>query len=165
MHKRNSHCSFCGQPYATEQPWPRTCAACGNTSYLNPLPVAVVLLPVDGGVVTVRRSIPPQIGELALPGGYIGIGETWQQAAARELLEEAGVAIDPEELTDFHTRSDPGGTVLLVFGVARPRRAEDLLPFEPTPEASERVVVTEPIQLAFPLHTEALRLFFESSQF
>ncbi|HEU4324402.1 MAG TPA: NUDIX domain-containing protein [Roseiflexaceae bacterium] len=164
MHTRNSHCSYCGQPFAAEQAWPRGCGACGNISYLNPLPVAVALLPVDNGVLAVRRTIPPKIGELALPGGYIDIGETWQEAAARELFEEAGITIDPAELTDFHTRSDPVGNFLLVFGVACPRRSEDLPPFEPTSEASERVVVEGPITLAFPLHTEALRLFFERSK-
>ena len=46
--QRHSHCSYCGSLFANEQPWPRACRPCGNISYLNPLPVAVTLLPVDG---------------------------------------------------------------------------------------------------------------------
>lgn len=159
MHKRNSHCSFCGHAFADRQPWPRTCATCQQTSYLNPLPVAVVLLPVDGGLLLVRRAIPPKLGELALPGGFINLGESWQAAGARELLEETGISIDPAELRDFRTLSAPEG-MLLVFGLAAPRRAADLPPFTPNDEASEIVVLRAPAELAFPLHTQAAREFF-----
>jgi ADP-ribose pyrophosphatase YjhB (NUDIX family) len=51
--------------------------------------VAVVLLPVHGALVTVRRDMEPRKGELAPPGGFMELGETWQEAAARELREEA----------------------------------------------------------------------------
>src|SRR5688572_992089 len=98
MHKRNSHCSYCGQPYTAEQSWPRQCAGCNNISYLNPTPVAVVLLPVDGGLLTIRRSIEPKKGMLALPGGFINYGESWQQGGARELYEETGIQIDAAEI-------------------------------------------------------------------
>lgn len=161
MNQKNSHCSYCGAPFAADAPWPRTCAACGNRSYLNPLPVAVVLVPVGAGVLLVRRAIPPQRGMLALPGGFVGLGETWQEAGAREVLEEAGVAVDPAAIADFYARSAPDGH-LLVFGVAPPLAA--LPPFAPTDEASELVVASEPVELAFPLHTDALRLFFERAQ-
>src|SRR6476659_9743246 len=51
-------------------------------SWANPLPVSVVLVPVDGGLLLVRRAIPP-VGQLALPGGYINLGESWEEAGAR----------------------------------------------------------------------------------
>src|SRR5512134_771964 len=113
---RNAHCSYCGARYDEQQPWPRTCASCGVESYLNPAPVAVMLVPVDGGLLTVRRAIPPRIGELALPGGFINLGETWQQAAARELLEETGVVVDPGAIGLHTVLSPPDGAFVLVFG-------------------------------------------------
>src|SRR6187402_854244 len=66
------HCSHCGLVWPADLPWPRVCAGCGETTWSNPLPVAVVLLPVksgDGqtGLVVVRRDIEPFRGELALP--------------------------------------------------------------------------------------------------
>jgi len=67
--QKNSHCSYCGQPFDVHQRWPRLCASCGSTSVLNPLPVSVGLLPVDDGLLIMRRNIKPQIGRLALPGG------------------------------------------------------------------------------------------------
>ena len=86
--------------------WPRTCPQCGETTWSNPLPVAVVLLPVaydDGrtGLVVVRRDIEPFRGEIALPGGFIETGESWREAAVRELREETGLAAEAGRSTAF----------------------------------------------------------------
>lgn len=159
--KNHSHCGFCGCAFAANQAWPRACAGCARTSYLNPTPVAVCLLPVDGGLLCVRRAIPPAVGRLALPGGYIDFAETWQQAAARELFEETGLRIDAAEVEHVRTlSSDRGDGVLLVFGRARLRSADALSGFTPTPETSELVVIHEATELAFPLHTQVVAEFF-----
>ncbi len=102
-YKIYSHCSYCGAAFPESAGWPRTCAHCGNITFRNPLPVTVVLLPVilsieQTGVVVIRRAIPPKVGELALPGGFINFGETWQEAGAREVLEETGARIAPDEI-------------------------------------------------------------------
>ena len=163
----HSHCTYCGAAFPAAAGWPRTCAACGSTSFRNPLPVAVVLQPVmnggsRAGVLVVRRAIPPRLGALALPGGYINYGETWQEAAARELREESGLRIDPAGLREFRVRSAPDGT-LIIFSLARPIPAAALPPFQPNEEASERLVLWEPAPLAFPLHEEMVRDFITSA--
>lgn len=163
LYQPYTFCAFCAQPFALEQPWPRRCAHCGNTTYRNPLPVAVVLLPVDAGLLVVRRSIPPRSGLLALPGGFINHGEGWQAAGAREVEEEAGLRIEPTAIREFAVRSAPDGT-LLVFGLAAPLCTADLPPFEPTAEASERLVLAGPADLAFPLHTEVAARYFAQAQ-
>ena len=159
-YRKNSYCSYCGHPFASDQPWPRRCEHCHNVTFQNPLPVAVLLLPVDNGLLVVRRAIQPRLGQLALPGGYIELGETWQAAAARELSEEAGITLAPQTIRDFRVHSAPDGTVL-IFGLASPVRAVDLPPFTPTSEASERVILTTPVELAFSLHTQAVTEFFQ----
>ena len=164
MFTQHSHCSYCGHPFEADQAWPRLCAACGNTSFVNPLPVSVVLLPVDDGLLTVRRNIEPQVGWLALPGGYINRGESWQQAGARELLEETGIVIRPEDLREFRVKSAPDYNTLIVFGLARRMRASDLPPFVPNEETQEIWVLKAPQELAFSTHTEALREYFASRQ-
>ncbi len=158
---KNSHCSYCGTAFA-QSPWPRACASCKQTTWLNPLPVAVVLVPVGKGLLTVRRSIPPHIGELALPGGYINVGESWQQAGAREVFEETGVTVDPATIRDFRVLSAPDGTVL-IFGLAAPLQ----LPVEggapklvANEEVSEIVVLERPAPLAFSLHTQVVDEYF-----
>ncbi len=160
MFSKNAYCSTCGTRFPAEAGWPRTCAYCGEVSYRNPLPVAVLLLPVGDGVLVVRRAIEPRRGQLALPGGYIEVGESWQAAAARELYEEAGVVVDAAAITEYRVRSAPDGTVL-IFGLAPHIPAHALPPFIPTIECSERVILTQPEPLAFPLHTAIVVEFLQ----
>jgi len=160
---KNSHCSYCGTPFV-KLDWPRQCANCGNFSFINPAPVAVVVLPIDDGVLVVRRNIPPGIGELALPGGYINYGETWQVAGAREIWEEIGLQISPEELRDFGVLSSHDASHILVFGVAAPRTERDLPPFTPNEETQECVILRAPQKLVFPTHTQVMQAYFDSHQ-
>lgn len=163
MVKKNSHCTHCGGAFPEDARWPRKCNHCGNTSYVNPLPVAVLVVPVDNGVLVVRRNIEPRKGQLALPGGFIDFGESWQAAAARELREEAGVVTDPDTICVLDVLSAPDGT-LLVFGLAERLTSAELPPFIETSETSERVIVSAPTELAFPLHTRVLTAYFDMPQ-
>lgn len=154
----HAHCGYCGRRYADDAPWPRSCASCGGVRYRNPLPVAVVLLPVDGGLLVVRRAIPPQRGALALPGGFIELHETWQQAAARELVEETGITVAPEQITLFDTLSAMDGH-LLVFGRAPAAVRADLPASAVTDETLGWEILDRPATLAFPLHSAVVERF------
>lgn len=161
MAVKNSHCGYCGHAFADPQgPWPRSCPACHKVSYINPLPVAVLVLPVDDGVLTVRRGFGSAKGKLAFPGGFIDLGETWQQAAARELQEEASVEVAAEDITHLRTLSAPDGT-LLVFGRGPKLSAAELPDFVPNSEVLERVIIGSAQDLAFPLHSQVLFEFFQ----
>ncbi|MCC6996721.1 MAG: NUDIX domain-containing protein, partial [Deltaproteobacteria bacterium] len=106
-------------------------------------------------------GIEPHIGKLALPGGYINLGESWQRAATREVEEETGLVVDTAGVRDFRVLSAPDGTVL-VFGTAGalPANALDVAAFEPSHETSELCIVRAPQELAFPLHTQVLAEWF-----
>lgn len=158
MPKIHSHCSFCGGKFSAMQSWPKRCPVCQNISYLNPLPVVVVLLPMDGGLVTIRRNIEPQKGTLALPGGFLDFGETWRQGASREVEEETGITVAAEEISLYDVLDGLDNT-LVIFGLATPQPAERMQPFS-SAETQEVVLIKEPIELGFPLHSEVIKRFF-----
>jgi ADP-ribose pyrophosphatase YjhB (NUDIX family) len=165
-HQKDSHCSSCGTAFPPDPGWPRTCAACGTTAYRNPLPVAVALLPVRDrtgggtGLVVIRRTIEPRRGHLALPGGFIDHGETWQQAVTRELAEETGIQADPDDVTLADALTDTEDGYLLLFGLLPERPAHELPPPRPTDETDGWHIVDAPTDLAFPLHTQAADRWF-----
>ena len=51
----------------------------------------------DGAVLLVQRRNPPCANEWAIPGGKVRLGETLQQAAEREILEETDIHIKAGE--------------------------------------------------------------------
>ena len=157
--EKDRHCSHCGVAFAAGAGFPKTCAQCTNITYRNPIPVAVLLLPVDDGLLGIKRGIEPKKGMIALPGGFVDHTETWQEGAARELFEETNIVVDPNLVNDFAVRSVKGGPVL-IFGVA-PKVSSKLLPdFSPTNETLERVIVQRGQALAFPLHQWAMEEYF-----
>lgn len=156
---KNSHCTYCGQGFESDQSWPRHCSSCQQISYLNPLPVAVLLLPVDDGILTIRREVGPGRGKLALPGGFIDQGESWQQACARELWEEAGVHVMADQIKLLAVHSAPDDSIL-IFGLAPRMASSDLEAFTATNETSQRLIISEPVVLAFSLHTQVLKAYF-----
>ncbi|MCB9704157.1 MAG: NUDIX domain-containing protein [Myxococcales bacterium] len=149
----HAHCGFCGLGFDVSAGWPRRCARCGQTTYRNPIPVAVLLLPVAAGILVVRRAIEPCLGAWALPGGFLEAGEPWREGAARELVEETGivVAADALEIVEVHSTADT--RLILLFCAPKGPPLADLPAFRPNPEVSELAVLQAPRELAFPLHT------------
>lgn len=158
MKRPHTHCPDCGAKLPDGE-FPKRCAGCEAMHFLNPAPVAVLVQPVDGGVLTVRRAIDPGRGELALPGGFVDVNETWTAAAARELNEETGLVIDADDVKVRDVISAPDGTVL-IFGIAPEVERSAVADFEPSREVSELAIVEQPCELAFPLHTEVLAGWF-----
>ena len=70
------------------------------------LTVDCVVLDSEGRLLLIRRKNPPFEGHYALPGGFVDIGETVEDACRRELMEETGVKAG--KLTLVGVYSDPG---------------------------------------------------------
>lgn len=65
----------------------------------------------EGKILLVKRGVAPSKGLWAIPGGTLELGETLQQAAEREILEETGVTIrarEPIYAFDFFERTGSG---------------------------------------------------------
>ncbi len=156
--EKNAFCSFCGARFSARTPWPRRCRGCGNATYRNPLPVAVVLLPIGEGLVVIRRNTEPSKGTLTFPGGYVDCGESWQEAARRELLEETGIETTADEISLYDVQNGLDDT-LVIFGLAANQPDRILQPFS-SAETQEVTLIRAPISLGFPLHTEVAKRYF-----
>jgi len=113
------------------------CSACGRVHYRNPTVVGAVVLERDGAVLLLRRARPPRAGTWVFPGGFVELGETVEQAAARECEEETGVTPRLGPLLGVYSRPGPG-IVIVVYratiaaGAPRPaHEATDVRWFPP----------------------------------
>ncbi len=118
-HAFSRYCMHCGQRLSSAVPEGdnkrrMVCLDCGFIHYLNPRPVAGVI-PVreDGHVLLTRRSIDPRAGYWVFPGGYMDVGETVEEAAIRETVEEARLEVGELELVGVFTRTGPGVVVIV----------------------------------------------------
>ncbi len=94
------------------------CQQCGHVWWRNPKPtVAVVIYNKDNPweVVLTRRKIEPRKGVLDLVGGFVDMGEVFEEAIAREVKEELGLEVKPKE---FEFRGHELGDDY-VYGVER----------------------------------------------
>jgi len=98
------HCKSCGSKVVYRLPDDgdtkerAVCTACSTIHYENPLNV-VGTVPIWGDkVLLCKRNIEPRLGKWTLPAGFMELGETVAQGAARETTEEAGAQFEMDEL-------------------------------------------------------------------
>jgi len=90
------------------------CATCGHIDYQNPKIVVGSVVSHDGRILLCRRAIEPRRGYWTLPAGYLELGETAEEGARREALEEAEAHIVLEGLLAVYSISRIG-QVQLIF--------------------------------------------------
>lgn len=157
-------CSACAHPLVRKVPpgdhLPRfVCEHCGAVHYENPRMIVGCVPEHDGRILICRRAIEPRLGFWTVPAGFMENGETLQQAAARESMEEALAEVEIGSLlTVVH--------VLHAHQVHVFFRARMLTPhFGPAPESSEvRLIGLAQIpwdELAFPSTEFTLRRYVE----
>ena len=80
------------------------CVSCGEVVFLNPKVVAAVVVEMDDKVVMVRRRTGVGAGKWSIPAGYVDRGEVVEEAAAREIREEAGLDVEITGLLGVYSR-------------------------------------------------------------
>ena len=78
---------------------------------------AVILYKTDN-IILIRRKNPPFKGEFALPGGFVDVGETVEEACKREAFEETSLKVRIEKLIGVFSAPDRdprGHTVSIAF--------------------------------------------------
>lgn len=104
LHRPIKHCRNCGAAVVYRIPddgdtRPRAvCPACDTIHYENPLNVVGTVPYWGDKVLLCKRNIEPAWGKWTLPAGFMELGESTQEGAARETDEEAGARIEMQGL-------------------------------------------------------------------
>jgi ADP-ribose pyrophosphatase YjhB (NUDIX family) len=85
----------------------QVCSGCGKICYENPRILVATMVAHRDKLLLCRRADPPSQGKWNPPSGFMEIGETLEEAAARETLEEASVTVKPDELDLYTVTSLP----------------------------------------------------------
>jgi len=123
--KKKAYCAHCGNELGTDfldGKHRQVCLRCNTIYYENPLPVAsVVLANHRREVLLVRRAKEPFKGMWCCPIGFAETGESIEDAALRELKEEAGVDGKITQLLDVGSHVNPlyGELLIVTFEVEK----------------------------------------------
>ncbi len=93
------------------------CDSCGFVAYNNPKVVVGAVVVEEGQVMLCRRAIEPRLGFWTLPAGYLEHGETLEEGAAREALEEASASIRLDGVLALYSISRIGQVQVIFRGV------------------------------------------------
>ena len=159
-----NHCRQCGSAVENRIPddgdtkLRAVCSACHTIHYINPLNV-VGTIPLWGDkVLLCKRNIEPRKGKWTLPAGFMELGETTAEGAARETVEEAGAQFEMQALFSLINVARVGQVHLFY-------RATLLSPeFAPGTETQEALLFDEADipwdEIAFRTVKETLEHFF-----
>jgi ADP-ribose pyrophosphatase YjhB (NUDIX family) len=166
------HCRNCGAAVVYRVPDDgdtrerAVCPACDTIHYENPLNVVGTVPYLGDKVLLCKRNIEPRWGKWTLPAGFMELGESTIDGAARETDEEAGAQVEMGPL--FSVISVPRVGQVHLFYLARLLSDE----FDPGHETIEARLFAESEipweEIAFRTVRETLLRYFEdrrSSQF
>jgi ADP-ribose pyrophosphatase YjhB (NUDIX family) len=112
------YCPRCAAEAEIAYPRSIHCPTCGYGAYFNPKPVACAIPVTETGkVVLMRRGFQPQRGRWSMPGGFVDLGETVEDAARREVHEEIAIQIELHQLVGVYSRAEDR-TVVVVYAAA-----------------------------------------------
>jgi ADP-ribose pyrophosphatase YjhB (NUDIX family) len=161
------HCPHCGTPVEEKIPAGDTlhravCPSCQTIHYENPKIVAGCIPEWENKILLCRRAIEPRLGLWTIPAGFMELGESTEEAAQRETMEEAHADVRIHTL--FGIFSLPH--VSQVYVVYRAHLLN--LDYKPGPESLEVELVSLAEipwdQLAFPVIHESLSRYVKDIQ-
>ncbi len=157
-------CPTCGESLATRHDGQSDrphCEPCRRFYYRNPIPAACCFVTrPDGALLFARRAVHPCLGMWSLPGGFVELNETTEEAALRELQEETNLRATRARLIGASTKQSPASGAVLVLGYhIEEWSGEESM--RPDTDASELRFFArhERPELPFATHQELLAMF------
>ena len=156
-------CSQCAAPVSLRIPQGdnrerHVCDLCGQIHYQNPKIVAGCIPEWEGRILLCRPAIEPRHGLWTIPAGFMENGETIEQAATRETLEEACAQVEISGL--YAVCNIPH--VSQVYMIFRAGLCDGA--FAPGIESLETALFDENqipwSEMAFPVVVQSLRRYF-----
>ena len=138
----------------------QACPSCEFVHWDNPKPVTATLVPLNGGLVLVKRKFEPFVDDWCLPGGFMEATEHPEESAQREVFEETGLEVEISRLIGAETPGR-GINVLILFYLAKQARGN----MKAGDDASDVACFRRdqlPENIAFDLHRRMIRDFFET---
>ncbi|MFQ5790027.1 MAG: NUDIX domain-containing protein [Acidobacteriota bacterium] len=90
------------------------CSECRFIFFIDPKIAAGAIFSLKGQIILGRRAIEPGHGKWVFPGGFVDRGETVEEAARRETMEEMNVEVRISRLLNVYSYSGQP-TVVIVF--------------------------------------------------
>lgn len=114
-------CPLCGGKLVNKKIKPQepdrlVCSLCSFIYYLDPKVAAGTVTLFENRIVLAKRGINPGYGKWVIPGGFVDRGETLEEAAIRETLEETNIQVRLNGLLNVY--SYPGKAVIIVAYLA-----------------------------------------------
>lgn len=160
-------CSLCANPVNYVIPAgdnrPRhICESCGTVHYQNPKIVAGCIPEWQDEILLCKRAIQPRLGYWTLPAGFMENGETTEEAAIRETLEETGAQANILQLYTLYSIPH----ISQVYMIYRAQLLDKN--FSPTPESEQVELFSQQNipweQIAFPVIELTLKQYYQDQR-
>lgn len=123
-------CPRCGKHATVAYPRSMRCPNCGYAAFYNPKPVACAIPQNERAeLILMRRGFEPRRGHWSMPGGFVDLGESVEEAAIREVQEELHLRVSLNHLIGVYSRAEDR-TVVVVYAataLGTPSRTEEAL--------------------------------------
>ena len=139
------------------------CKNCGYIHYQNPNIVTGCILEWENKILLCKRAIEPRINCWTLPAGFLENEEPLETGAARECVEEANAYSDDMKIFSIYSLIHISQIYIMYYGTLKDGKHSPGLEesFDTKLYAKEEIPWNE---LAFPIITENLKLFYEKGK-
>ena len=162
---KKKYCHFCGDRLTEKFHEGRVrlfCNSCQSPIYENPVPAScLVTIDEQERLLLVRRSVDPKKGWWCLPGGFMELQETPEEAGLRELAEETGLSGKIDMLLGVTSNHSTAYTTVMLTGFLIRSYNGDLYAGDDADDARWFAYEDLP-EIAFDSHKKFIKLYYSA---